>query len=52
MGALKRTGRSDVTLVGHSWGGYVVAGAAPRLAGQLKRIVFWSAFVPEVGRSL
>lgn len=46
------TCRSDVTLVGHSWGGYVVAGAAPRLAGRLERIVFWSAFVPEAGRSL
>ena len=44
--------RRDVTLVGHSWGGYVVAGAAPRLADRLARIVFWSAFVPEAGRSL
>ncbi|MGY1812576.1 alpha/beta fold hydrolase [Blastococcus sp. SYSU D00820] len=44
--------RRGVTLVGHSWGGYVVAGAAPRLAGRLERIVFWSAFVPEAGRSL
>ena len=42
----------DVTLVGHSWGGYVIAGAAPRLASRLKQLVFWSAFVPEAGRSL
>jgi pimeloyl-ACP methyl ester carboxylesterase len=49
---VESTDRTDVTLVGHSWGGYVVAGAAPRLAGRLKRIVFWSAFVPETGRSL
>jgi pimeloyl-ACP methyl ester carboxylesterase len=42
----------DVTLVGHSWGGYVIAGAAPRLASRLKSLVFWSAFVPEAGRSL
>ena len=42
----------DVTLVGHSWGGYVIAGAAPRLASRLKALVFWSAFVPEAGRSL
>jgi pimeloyl-ACP methyl ester carboxylesterase len=42
----------DITLVGHSWGGYVIAGAAPRLASRLKRLVFWSAFVPEAGRSL
>jgi pimeloyl-ACP methyl ester carboxylesterase len=49
---VEATDRSDVTLVGHSWGGYVIAGAAPRLAGRLSRLVFWSAFVPEAGRSL
>jgi pimeloyl-ACP methyl ester carboxylesterase len=42
----------DVTLVGHSWGGYVLAGAAPRLAPRLRKVVFWSAFVPAAGRSL
>ena len=42
----------DVTLVGHSWGGYVIAGAAPRLLSRLKRLVFWSAFVPEMGKPL
>ena len=42
----------DITLVGHSWGGYVIAGAAPSLAAHLRRLVFWSAFVPEPGRSL
>jgi pimeloyl-ACP methyl ester carboxylesterase len=42
----------DITLVGHSWGGYVIAGAAPRLASRLKGLVFWSAFVPEAGRPL
>jgi len=35
-----------------SWGGYVIAGAAPRLVSRLKALVFWSAFVPEAGRSL
>ncbi|MEV0110894.1 alpha/beta hydrolase [Nocardia sp. NPDC050799] len=44
--------RTGVTLIAHSWGGFVAAGAAPRLASRLKRIVFWSAFVPEEGRSL
>lgn len=52
VSAVDRSGLDDVTLVGHSWGGYVVAGAAPRLAGRLRRLVFWSAFVPEAGRSL
>jgi pimeloyl-ACP methyl ester carboxylesterase len=42
----------DVTLVGHSWGGYVIAGAAPRIAPRLRKLVFWSAFVPAAGRSL
>jgi pimeloyl-ACP methyl ester carboxylesterase len=28
---VERTDRRDVRLVGHSWGGYVVAGAAPGL---------------------
>src|ERR1700750_1073961 len=42
----------DVTLVGHSWGGYIIAGAAPRLASRLKSLVFWSAFVPQSGVSL
>ena len=43
---------SDVTLVGHSWGGYVITGAAPRIAARLRKLVFWSAFVPAAGRSL
>ncbi len=42
----------DVTLVGHSWGGYVVAGAAPKMASRLRKAVFWSAFVPAEGRPL
>lgn len=42
----------EVTLVGHSWGGYPITGAAPRLAGRLRKLVYWSAFVPAAGRSL
>jgi pimeloyl-ACP methyl ester carboxylesterase len=49
---VESTDRRDVVLVGHSWGGYVIAGAAPRLADRLVGLVFWSAFVPEAGRSL
>ncbi|MER6122156.1 alpha/beta hydrolase [Streptomyces sp. NPDC001795] len=45
-------GLTEVTLIGHSWGGYVLTGAAPRLASRLRRLVFWSAFVPEDGESL
>jgi pimeloyl-ACP methyl ester carboxylesterase len=49
---VEESGLADVTLVGHSWGGYVISGAAPRLAGRVARLVFWSAFVPEAGRPL
>jgi pimeloyl-ACP methyl ester carboxylesterase len=45
-------GADGITLVGHSWGGYVIAGAIPAVAARLRRVVFWSAFVPEAGRSL
>jgi pimeloyl-ACP methyl ester carboxylesterase len=42
----------DVTLVGHSWGGYPITAAAPRLASRLRKLMYWSAFVPAAGRSL
>lgn len=42
----------DVTLVGHSWGGYPLTAAAPRLVSRLRQLVYWSAFVPAEGRSL
>jgi hypothetical protein len=49
---VEREDLHDVTLVGHSWGGYVITGAAPRLAPRLRKVVYWSAFVPAAGRSL
>jgi len=39
----------DVTMVAHSWGGYPMTGAAPRLAPRLRKLVYWSAFVPAEG---
>lgn len=42
----------DVVLVGHSWGGMVLSGAAPRIENRLKRLVYFSAFVPLQGESL
>lgn len=52
VGLVERADLRDVTLVAHSWGGYVISGAAPRVADRLKRTVFWSAFVPQDGESL
>src|SRR5262249_25595660 len=41
---------SDVVLVGHSYGGMVVTGAADREAARIRRLVYLDAFVPESGR--
>ncbi len=44
---------SDAVLVGHSYGGMVVTGAADRLpAGAIRRLVYYDAFVPYDGESL
>ncbi|EDY82379.1 hypothetical protein VDG1235_2000 [Verrucomicrobiia bacterium DG1235] len=42
----------DVVLVGHSYGGMVVTGAADRVPGRIKRLVYLDALVPEDGESL
>lgn len=52
VGLVEGQDLSDVTLVGHSWGGYPITGAAPRLAARLRELVYWSAFVPAEGASL
>lgn len=49
---VERNDLRDVTLVGHSWGGYPLTAAAPRLASRLRKLVYWNAFVPAEGRSL
>lgn len=43
---------SDIILVSHSWGGFVVCGAAERIVHRLQKLIFWSSFVPEHGTSL
>lgn len=49
---VEREDPRNVTLVGHSWGGYPITGAAPRLSARLRKLVYWSAFVPAAGLSL
>lgn len=41
----------DIVLVGFSYGGLVVAGAANRLGDRVTRVVYVDAFVPEPGLS-
>jgi len=44
---------NDAVLMGHSYGGMVISGAADRLApGRIRRLVYWNAFVPNSGQAL
>ena len=40
-----------LVLVGHSYGGFVIAGAAEQLRGRIESIVFLEAFIPRDGQS-
>jgi pimeloyl-ACP methyl ester carboxylesterase len=42
----------DVVLVGHSYGGMVITGAADRAHQRIRRLVYLDAFVPEDGKCL
>ncbi|HEV8264813.1 MAG TPA: alpha/beta fold hydrolase [Gemmatimonadales bacterium] len=41
----------DVVLVGHSYGGMVITGAADRVPERIRRLVYLDAFVPDSGES-
>ena len=41
-----------VTLVGHSYAGFVITGAAARTSGRIGHLVYLDAFVPEAGKCL
>jgi pimeloyl-ACP methyl ester carboxylesterase len=49
---VERRDLADVVLVGHSWGGYPVTGAAHRLAGRVAKVIYFSAVVPGPGTSM
>lgn len=51
LGLLDRAHLDDVTLVGHSYGGMVVAAAADRAGGRISRLVHLDAYVPREGES-
>ncbi|MEU4392109.1 alpha/beta hydrolase family protein [Kribbella sp. NPDC023855] len=48
---LDRAHLTDVTLVGHSYGGMVIAAAADRADGRVSRLVHLDAYVPLDGES-
>lgn len=52
VGLLDMEDLAEVILVGHSYGGMVVTGAADRKPERISRLVYLDAFVPEDGRRL
>ena len=43
---------SDIVLVGHSYGGMVIAGVAERVPQRIAQMVYFDAFVPEDGEAV
>src|SRR5262245_41142144 len=52
VNVLKWERLSDVALVGHSYGGFVISGVAERMQGAIASMVFVDAFVPENGDTM
>lgn len=52
LGVFDAEGIERAVLVGHSYGGMVITGAADRLADRIAHRVYLDAFVPEHGESL
>jgi pimeloyl-ACP methyl ester carboxylesterase len=50
--AIEDAGLTDVTLVGHSFGGSVIAKVAERMPERLSRLIFFTAFVLVSGESI
>lgn len=44
-----KRGLKEVTLVGHSWGGYPITGAAHDLVGRVSKVIYYNAVVPARG---
>ncbi|MEC3982659.1 alpha/beta hydrolase [Amycolatopsis sp. H20-H5] len=52
VGEVERRDLHDVVLVGHSFAGIPISGAAPRILGRLAHVAFLSAFIPRRGESM
>ncbi|MEU6129829.1 alpha/beta fold hydrolase [Saccharopolyspora sp. NPDC047091] len=51
VGLITREDLDDVVLVGHSYGGMVISGAADRAPGRITRLVYLDTEVPEDGEA-
>lgn len=49
---ITEAGLNDVVLLGHSYGGTIIARVYEEIPDRIKRLIFWNAFVPAPGNSL
>lgn len=52
LGVIEHHELENLVLVGHSYGGMVVGGAADRVPQKIGSLVYLDAFIPEAGKSL
>jgi len=52
VNVIKWERRTDIVLVGHSYGGMVITGVAEKMGSTIGSILFLGAFVPENGQSI
>jgi pimeloyl-ACP methyl ester carboxylesterase len=50
VGTIEKEDLADIVLVGHSYGGMVISGAADRVAPRIRRLVFLDGLVPAPGQ--
>lgn len=52
LGVIKYESLNDIVLVGHSYGGFVISGAAEVIPDKIRSMVFLDAFVPDDSEAL
>jgi pimeloyl-ACP methyl ester carboxylesterase len=52
VGVMEYEDLQDVVLVGHSYGGMVIAGVAEAVGSRIAQLVFLDAFLPESGKAV
>jgi pimeloyl-ACP methyl ester carboxylesterase len=52
VNVIKWEGLTDIVLVGHSYGGFVITGVAEQMQPTISSIVFLDAFMPENGQAV
>ena len=52
VGFIEQRDLRDFVLVGHSFGGSIIARLAEEVPDRIRRLVFWNAFIPKAGHAV